>query len=88
MKLEGIWKVKEMTCFGEDGAFWRSAEDCMRDDAMDDDVKEPLTWKYLFDADGTFKVLRPIGRSPCRCPRRRSTGRRPPVRSSCLTTAP
>ena len=25
MKLEGIWKVKEMTCFGEDGAFWRSA---------------------------------------------------------------
>ena len=43
MKLEGIWKVKEMTCFGEDGAFWRSAEDCMRDDAMDDDVKEPLT---------------------------------------------
>ena len=60
MKLEGIWKVKEMTCFGEDGAFWRSAEDCMRDDAMDDDVKEPLTWKYLFDADGTFKVLRPI----------------------------
>lgn len=60
MKLEGIWKVSEMTCFGEEGPFWRSAEDCLNDETLDDGLKEPLGWKYLFDADGTFTVLRPL----------------------------
>ena len=60
MNLEGIWVIKEMICFGDEGAYWRTAQDYLNDETMDDSLKQPLFCKYLFDTDGMFKVLAPI----------------------------
>ena len=60
MKLEGIWKVKEMLAFGDEGAFWRPVQDCMEDEGLNDETRAMLFWEFSFDADGILRVLAPI----------------------------
>ena len=60
MNLEGFWVVKEVISFGEEGPFWRTVQECLDDDVVDDEMKAFLKFRYLFDTDGTVKILSPI----------------------------
>lgn len=60
MNLEGIWTVKEVISFGDDGAFWRPLQECLADDTLADEMKMFFSCKFLFDTDGMLKLLSPI----------------------------
>ena len=60
MNLAGIWNIKEVLSFDENGGKWISKEEYINDETVSDEMKEPLFCRILFEADGILKVLAPI----------------------------
>ena len=60
MDVLGFWKVKQALMFNEnDDETWRDAEAVLSDDP-DEDVKQMLAARFLFDEDGFLKVIVPL----------------------------
>ena len=60
MNLVGIWKVKEALTFGEDGGKWLSVQECMDNEEMSDETKSFLSGRFVFEPDGSFKIVMAI----------------------------
>ena len=60
MNLVGIWKVKEALTFGEDGGKWLSVQECMDNEEMSDETKSFLSGRFVFEPDGSFKIVMDI----------------------------
>ena len=60
MNLVGIWKVKEALTFGEDGGKWLSVQECMDNEEMSDETKSFLLGRFVFEPDGSFKIVMAI----------------------------
>lgn len=60
MKLEGIWKISEAPCFGDEGIYWRPVEEMLNDDTVNEEMKGLLFGKYHFSAGGILSILMPL----------------------------
>jgi hypothetical protein len=58
----GFWKIKKLMMLGDDGDEdpWKTIEQALEADFLDDDTKKFLTDRFLFSEDGTVKVLEPF----------------------------
>ena len=57
MNLVGIWKVKEVFSLNEDEGKWLSFQECMDNEEMDDETKSFLSARFVFEPDGSFKIV-------------------------------
>ncbi len=61
MEIVGIWVIKEAITFDENAnRVWRSKEDVLADDSLDEDFKEAFLTKFAFEDDGFMHTIMPI----------------------------
>ena len=61
MEIVGIWVIKEAITFDENAnRVWRSKEDVLADDSLDEDFKEAFLTKFAFEDDGFMRTIMPI----------------------------
>ena len=60
MNLTGTWKVKEAFSFDEDGGKWLSFQEYMENENLNDEIKSFLSARFVFDPDGSFKMVMAI----------------------------
>ncbi|MBR4227258.1 MAG: hypothetical protein IKR86_10960 [Candidatus Methanomethylophilaceae archaeon] len=60
MDVLGFWKVKKVMMLDDDEDPWKTIDQALSKDFIDDDTKQFLTGRFLFDEDGRVKVLVPI----------------------------
>jgi len=63
MDLSGIWKVKYVPSFNDNGAFLQDAEDALKEEGLSEDMKTDLLTRYRFDDDGFIRSIVPIPES-------------------------
>ena len=51
MDLSGIWKVKYVLSFNDNGAFLQDAEDALKEEGLSEDMKTDILTRYRFDDD-------------------------------------
>ncbi|MBR2254798.1 MAG: hypothetical protein IJ856_03125 [Candidatus Methanomethylophilaceae archaeon] len=61
MDYLGFWKIKKVMMLGDDDEDpWKTIEQALESDSIDDDTKKFLTDRFMFSEDGTVKVLEPF----------------------------
>lgn len=61
MEIIGKWKIAEAEVYNKDFTkTWKTEAEIMADDSLEEHVKQSLSFRYLFNEDGTVYVLFPI----------------------------
>jgi len=61
MDIIGKWRITEAEVFNPDlTKTWKTEAEIMADSSLEDHVKQSLSFRYLFNADGSALILFPI----------------------------